>query len=298
VSACSARGIQITRADLSASRTAHGALQAIVPRLGEAERKEYFNVHYWRYAETLTEMLPWAGNRVLDIGIIPGHLAMALKGLGCDVSGVTDDRLREEMSDRWVAEQIVVSRAVVDREPLPFPDDSFDGVLFTEVLEHLLYDPRKLVDEIYRVLRPHGELVVSTPNVLRIENRIKIILGRNIYPPPEYFYFPDLYRRHNREYTMQELFDLFQPRFRKKKSRYIMLTEFAVPVSDNGKVFDMHEYAEVGRPERRRNNSRWSLRRTTKLLLRLPKFLYPPFRSGLLASFVSMKSVPQGRTAT
>jgi 2-polyprenyl-3-methyl-5-hydroxy-6-metoxy-1,4-benzoquinol methylase len=175
-------------------------------------------------------MLPWAGNRVLDIGIIPGHLAMALKDLGCNVSGVTDGRLIEQMSDRWGAEQIAVSRAVVDREPLPFPDDSFDGVLFTEVLEHLLYDPRKLVDEIHRVLRPHGELIVSTPNVLRIENRIKIILGQNIYPPHEYFYFSDLYRRHNREYTMRELLDLFQSRFRKKRSRYIMLTEFAVPV--------------------------------------------------------------------
>lgn len=252
-------------------------------------------MHYWRYAQTLDEMHSWAGKRVLDIGIVPGHLAMALKDLGCDVSGVTDERLLEQMSDRWTAEQISVSRAVVDREPLPFSDNSFDGVLFTEVLEHLLYDPRKLVEEIYRVLRPHGELIVSTPNVLRVENRIKIILGRNIYPPHEHFYFPDLYRRHNREYTMQELIELFRPRFRKKNSRYIILTELAVPVSDNGTVFDVHEYAEVG-PERRRNNSRWNLRRAARLFLRLPKFLYPPFRSGLLASFVSMKGGPQGWT--
>lgn len=282
--------------DLDPGRIARGALQAIVPRLSESERKEYFNLHYWRYAETLREMVPWSGKRVLDIGIIPGHMAMALKDLGCDVCGVTDARL--DMSDRWEAEKITVSRAVVDREALPFPDDYFDGVLFTEVLEHLLYDPRKLVDEIYRVLRPKGELVVSTPNVLRLENRIKVILGRNIYPSHDYFYFSDLYRRHNREYTMRELIGLFQPRFVRKKSRYIMLTEFAVPVSDNGKIFDTREYAEIDKARANRNGSRRNLKETAKLFLLLPKSLYPPFRSGLLASFVSSKGAPQGRETT
>jgi SAM-dependent methyltransferase len=281
--------------DLQVSQIARGALQAIVPRLSDAERKEYFNLHYWRYVETLREVVPWSGKRVLDIGIVPGHMAMALRHLGYDVSGVTDDRLLRVMNGRWAAEKIAVSRAVVDKEPLPFPDDYFDGVLFTEVLEHLLYDPRKLVDEIYRVLRSGGELVVSTPNVLRIENKIKVILGRNIYPCHENFYFSDLYRRHNREYTMQEVIDLFKPHFLTKKMRYIMMTDFAVPVSDNGKVFDTHEYAEVGKPQENGIGSRRNLKETAKLVLRLPKFVYPPFRSGLLVSFVSSKSAPRGR---
>jgi len=284
--------------DVHASRVARGALQAIVLRLSDAERKEYFNLHYWRYVETLKEMITWSGKRVLDIGIVPGHMAMALRHLGCEVSGITDDRLLQGMNGRWAAEKIAVSRAIVDKEPLPFPDDSFDGVLFTEVLEHLLYDPRKLVDEIYRVMRPNGELVVSTPNVLRIENKVKVILGRNIYPRHENFYFSDLYRRHNREYTMQELIDLFKPRFVTKKMRYIMMTDFAVPMSDNGKVFDIHEYAEVGKLRGNGYGSRRNLKETAKLFLRLPKVLYPPFRSGLLVSFVSSKSTPQGRETT
>jgi len=278
------------QAGVQANRIAHDLLQAIVPRLSEAERKEYFNVHYWRYVETLREMVGWSGKRVLDIGISPGHLAMALRGLGCEVSGVTDDRLLQEMNGRWAAEKIAVHRAVVDREPLPFPDNSFDAVLFTEVLEHLLYDPKKLVDEIHRVLRPRGELIVSTPNVLRIENRIKVVLGRNIYPAHGYFYFSDLYRRHNREYTMQEVIDLFQPPFVAKNARYIMLFEFAVPVSDNGRVFDTHEYAEVEQRRGLPKGMRWNLTQIAKLFLRLPKFVYPPFRSGLLVLFASSKT--------
>jgi SAM-dependent methyltransferase len=279
------------RTELQARRTARAVLQGIVPRLSEAERKEYFNLHYWRYVETLKEMIPWSGKPVLDVGITPGHLAMALKELGCDISGVTDIA-GEEMTARWAAEKITVSRAIVDKDPLPFPDNHFDGVLFTEVLEHLLYDPRKLVDEIYRVLRPNGELLVSTPNVLRVENRIKVILGQNIYPAHKYFYYSNLYRRHNREYTMQEVIDLFQPHFLKKKARYIMLFEFAVPVSENGKVFGTHEYAEIGAPRVGRNGARRNLKETAQLLLRLPKFVYPPFRSGLLVSLVSSKSTP------
>jgi hypothetical protein len=83
-----------------------------------------------------------------------------------------------------------------------------------------------------------------------------------------------------------------------KKMRYIMMTDFAVPMSDNGKVFDIHEYAEVGKLRGNGYGSRRNLKETAKLFLRLPKVLYPPFRSGLLVSFVSSKSTPQGRETT
>jgi SAM-dependent methyltransferase len=221
---------------------------------------------------------------------------MALRRLNYEVFGITQPG--RDLNDRWAKEQITVRRGLIDKEPLPFRENYFDLVVFTEVLEHLLYDPKPLAHEFHRVLRPSGGLIVSTPNVLRLENRMKILLGRNTYPRYEQFYFSDLYRRHNREYTMQEVISLFKPLFLVKKARYIMMTEFAVPVSDNGKVFDIHEYAEVWKPQRGRNGSRWNFKVTAKLFLRLPKFLYPPFRSGLLAIFVSSKSTPQTQGTT
>lgn len=45
---------------------------------------------------------------------------------------------------------------------LPFPDDVFDGVLLTEVLEHCL-NPRAAVAQVYRVLKPGGLLLVTSP---------------------------------------------------------------------------------------------------------------------------------------
>ncbi|EEQ99041.1 3-demethylubiquinone-9 3-methyltransferase, putative [Perkinsus marinus ATCC 50983] len=44
---------------------------------------------------------------------------------------------------------------------IPFPDDSFDGVIISEVLDHLM-DLRKAIQEIYRVLKPGGVVVFDT----------------------------------------------------------------------------------------------------------------------------------------
>lgn len=51
-----------------------------------------------------------------------------------------------------------------DGQVLPFPDDSFEGVLSTQVLEHVP-DPRSLLAEMYRVVKPGGWLVISLPFV-------------------------------------------------------------------------------------------------------------------------------------
>jgi len=48
-------------------------------------------------------------------------------------------------------------------EGLPFPADTFDLVLSHEVLEHV-EDDRKAIEEIVRVLKPQGRLVLFCPN--------------------------------------------------------------------------------------------------------------------------------------
>jgi SAM-dependent methyltransferase len=47
---------------------------------------------------------------------------------------------------------------------LPFPDGAFDGVVLTEVLEHCT-DPPTAMREVFRVLRPGGLLLVTSPFV-------------------------------------------------------------------------------------------------------------------------------------
>ena len=90
----------------------------------------------------------------------------------------------------------------VETEPFPFPDHHFDVLLFCEIIEHLQNDPLKVFGEIKRVLKPGGTLVLTTPNVARLENTARIMGGVNVYDPYS-GYGP--YGRHNREYNRHEL---------------------------------------------------------------------------------------------
>lgn len=49
-----------------------------------------------------------------------------------------------------------------DVEQLPFPNGSFSNIILTEILEHMP-DPSKMLDEVWRVLKPRGIVIGSTP---------------------------------------------------------------------------------------------------------------------------------------
>jgi SAM-dependent methyltransferase len=91
----------------------------------------------------------------------------------------------------------------IENEPFPFSDGEFDVVLFCEIIEHLLLDPIAVLKEVKRVLKPKGVLVLTTPNVSRLENVSCMVAGVNIYDPYS-GYGP--YGRHNREYNKHELY--------------------------------------------------------------------------------------------
>ncbi len=50
-------------------------------------------------------------------------------------------------------------------------DDTFDLVLFTEIIEHLAFNPVAMWREIYRVLKPGGRIVITTPNYYALRGR-------------------------------------------------------------------------------------------------------------------------------
>jgi 2-polyprenyl-3-methyl-5-hydroxy-6-metoxy-1,4-benzoquinol methylase len=54
---------------------------------------------------------------------------------------------------------------------LPFPEKHFDYIVSLETLEHL-WNPYGCIREFYRVLKPRGKLIVSTPNISTIFSRI------------------------------------------------------------------------------------------------------------------------------
>lgn len=93
----------------------------------------------------------------------------------------------------------------IEEDVFPFESESLDIVLFCEIIEHLLNDPCAVLRQIKRVLRDDGTLVLTTPNVNRIENVARMIVGANMYDP---YSGHGPYGRHNREYNKHELYNL------------------------------------------------------------------------------------------
>ena len=182
----------------------HAELKAASPDI-----VQYFETSRPRYEYTLSLALDQNGGRVLDLGCSPGHLAMALVNAGCDVQGV-------DLNPVWLAkyapgwpERLRITHTNIEHDPLPFAGESFDLVIFTEVLEHIaITDPAVILGEIRRVLRPGGRMLLSTPNVANLSNVVAFIQGENVFWPPEMFY--GSVDRHNREYTPTELLRLVE----------------------------------------------------------------------------------------
>ncbi len=95
----------------------------------------------------------------------------------------------------------------LEESRFPYDDASFEVVVFCEIIEHLLMNPVHTLKEIRRVLKPDGLLVVTTPNVARMNNVLAMADGLSIYDPYSGF---GPYGRHNREFTMHELVQLLK----------------------------------------------------------------------------------------
>ena len=73
----------------------------------------------------------------------------------------------------------------LEREPLPYRDDSFRIVVCSEVLEHI---PTATTDhlfaEIARVVSPDGVALISWPNLKSAAARLRLLRGRSPFDLP------------------------------------------------------------------------------------------------------------------
>jgi SAM-dependent methyltransferase len=109
-----------------------------------------------------------AATRVLDAGCGEGVLVDEFQG-----------RLAIEGVDAHYASAHVRAGSVL---ALPYADASFDRALCLDVLEHLAFDEQPIaLGELFRVLRPGGELLVTVPNLAHLQSRVHFLLqGRLI----------------------------------------------------------------------------------------------------------------------
>ncbi len=102
------------------------------------------------YREFARSLAP--AGKVLIVGVMGGRDYFLFANLGFEVTAV-------DLGPQPDIEPITFANI---EDALPFDDESFDGVLIGEVLEHLRDDVRAL-ENIRRVLKPDGKLMVSLP---------------------------------------------------------------------------------------------------------------------------------------
>lgn len=133
----------------------------------EAYSNQYFSSHSGKALVVgLKKYVDFAGV-VLDLGCGPGHLieqllrtkAETIHGMDFSASSI------ERVSQRFAGHPKFGLAVCAEAFPSIFPDDSMDMIICVEVVEHLNDDQLlSLLGEAYRLLRPQGKLVITTPN--------------------------------------------------------------------------------------------------------------------------------------
>jgi SAM-dependent methyltransferase len=143
--------------------------------------------------------------KVLDLGCGFGDYSKRLKDLGFDVIAADIQGGGFRYKDEIEFKRCDITKAV------PFADDSFDYVLFLEVVEHLK-NPYEVIPEISRIIKKDGSLIISTPNILGLKSRFRFLFeGAYEYfrePPLDQGKDPNIhlvpYRYQELEYLLSE----------------------------------------------------------------------------------------------
>lgn len=143
-----------------------------------------------RFALEMLESHIPPGTKILDIGCGTGHLAGELMNRGYDAWGVDFSAgMVQYAREHYNPERFSAG----DIENIKFPDSTFDGVMCLGVVEYLDSDEPAL-REMWRVLKPGGYAVITTPNSMcpfyYIDRAIETMVGvarpvvRTVRPKP------------------------------------------------------------------------------------------------------------------
>ena len=143
---------------------------------GKAHYNEWeIDLRETRYKKIEKIILGCKPGKLLDAGCSSGKFSARFIQKGYDVYGI--DYAEKRVNE---AKQNGLKAVVCDiTKKLPFDDEFFDIVLAGELIEHVV-DTDGLLSEFNRVLKTHGVLIITTPNLASFENRLRLLFG--IYP--------------------------------------------------------------------------------------------------------------------
>lgn len=119
-----------------------------------------------RRAKRIVEELEFhKGDKILEVGCGNGYYLSLLNRLGLNISltGIDNDKMALLDARRFIGDEKVIL-IFADATRLPFKESSFNKIICSEVIEHVK-DDKKVLQEIHRVLKRGGIMVLSTCNI-------------------------------------------------------------------------------------------------------------------------------------
>ena len=159
---------------------------------------------YWGLRQWILKFVPRNG-KTLEAGCGMGRNNFYLESLGIEIDGLDFSDETITLLNSWKENNGYHSNFIHgDITKLPYPDNSLSCYMSLGVIEHFIEGPQKALAEAYRVLRPGGIAIVSTPGVsfyifyFKLKNQIKKILKKILFiesaVPPFFQYWYNVHK--------------------------------------------------------------------------------------------------------
>jgi SAM-dependent methyltransferase len=109
--------------------------------------------------------IPAEGKTLLDVSCKEGDVLQSLRSRGFILRGTNFEPSGPDLHG------IPIDYNVDLLKRLPYGNASFDAILLVEVIEHL-ENHRFALGELARILKPNGVLILTTPNIMRLNSRL------------------------------------------------------------------------------------------------------------------------------
>jgi ubiquinone/menaquinone biosynthesis C-methylase UbiE len=120
--------------------------------------------------------------KILDIGVCTGIFYSKYIPEYLEKGAVYGVDIQQEFLDIAARRGIHTAKVNLDKEALPYKNESFDMVICDGILEHTLR-PREMFQEISRVLKHSGQLVVIVPSAVSSKRRWRMLRGDSPFFP-------------------------------------------------------------------------------------------------------------------
>lgn len=185
---------------MQSSKATKDRLEKLLVNVGDMSLKR-------RARRIIEELNPENGDRIVDLGCGTGYYLFLLSNLGVklNLTGFDYDgeAINEVRSSAYGKDVRIVTG---DLHEMPFKDKSFDKAVMSEVLEHVK-DDKKVLQEVLRILKPGGILVISVPSAEYpfLWDPVNWILQHFIGTHFKKGFFSGIWNDHLRLYSIQAL---------------------------------------------------------------------------------------------